>query len=380
MTRFAWPTACLTRDTGAAAFAASQTGVLIFRNDPQRQAPAAGTAAPSGGTASRPLRWLPRSGNGEEAAAPGGWAGVDVSPDGKRAAVHRHEGEGGDLWIFETGNTTPSRFTFDASQDNSSPVFSPDGTRLAFSSRRNGKYGIYVKPADNTRAEELLIELERSAMPMSWSGDRIVYWTRDPKTGGDIWSVSANPAGDNKPVAILQTQADERNPQVSPDGKWIAYSSNETGRSEVYVRPYPEGSGRIQVSVSGGVYPRWRRDGRELYFMNLVILGSMMASEIQTSGASIRREVPRALFQTLYSGEIHEWGESHPYGVSRDGQRFLIPQFDNVNAAFGRGGPGGFPTAIGFAIAPVTADRKGSTTSGSRSTAPITVVINWLRR
>jgi hypothetical protein len=215
---------------------------------------------------------------------------------------------------------------------------------------------------------------------MAWSGNRIVYWIRDPKTAGDIWSVSATPGGDEKPIPILQTPADERNPQVSPDGKWIAYSSNETGRSEVYVRPYPEGSGRIQVSVNGGVYPRWRRDGRELYFMNLVVLGSLMASEVQTSGASIRREVPRTLLQSLYSGEIHDWGESNPYGVSPDGQRFLIPQFDSVNAAFGRGGPGGFATAIGFGISPVTADRRGSTSSGSRSVAPITVVINWLRR
>ena len=91
-------------------------------------------------------------------------------------------------------------------------------------------------------------------MPMSWSGNQIVYWTRDQKTAGDIWSVSADPAGDKKPVPILQTPADERNPQVSPDGRWIAYSSNETGRSEVYVRPFPEGTGRIQVSVNGGVY------------------------------------------------------------------------------------------------------------------------------
>ena len=366
-------------EAGAAAFAASQTGVLIFRNDPQRQAAPGGAPAPAGASSDRPLRWVLRTGNSEPAAAQGGWAGVDVSPDGKRAAVHRHEAGGGDLWIFEAGNSTPSRFTFDAAQDNSSPVWSPDASRIAFSSRRNGRYGIYVKLADNTRAEELLLDSEATLMPMSWSGNQIVYWTRDPKTAGDIWSVSADPAGDKKPIPILQTQADERNPQVSPDGKWIAYSSNETGRSEVYVRPFPEGTGRIQVSVNGGVYPRWRRDGRELYFMNLVVLGSLMASDIRTSGASIQREVPRTVFQSLFPGEIHDRGESHAYGVSADGQRFLIPQFESVNAGFGRGGPGGFATAVGFAVPTVTADRRGSVASVSRSTAPITVVINWRR-
>src|SRR5262245_63140004 len=121
---------------------------------------------------------------------------------------------------------------------------------------------------------------------MIWTGTRLIYWTSNPKTGGDVWSVET--AGEKKPVAILQTTADERNPQVSSDGKWIAYSSNETGRSEIYIKPFPEGPGKIQVSVNGGVYPRWRRDNKELYFMNLVSLGEMMASDIRVSGASIQ--------------------------------------------------------------------------------------------
>jgi Tol biopolymer transport system component/predicted Ser/Thr protein kinase len=369
---------------GAAAFAASHTGVLIFRNDPQHQVAATGDTAAIGGigAADPPLRWVARSGNGEQAAAQGRWAGVDVSPDGKRAAVHRHEADGGDVWIFEAGQTTPLRFTFDAAQDNSSPVWSPDGTRIAFSSRRNSKWGLYVKLADNTRAEDQLLESELPVMPMSWSGDRLVYWTRAPKSAGDIWSVIANPTvTERKPVLILQTAADERNPQVSPDGKWIAYSSNETGRSEVYVRPFPEGSGRIQVSVNGGVFPRWRRDGRELYFMNLVVLGSMMASNISVSGASIQREVPHALFQSFFTSGAHERGESNAYGVSADGQRFLVPQFENVAAAMGApaaGGRGVFAAAVAFAIPAVMADRRAATSvSTSRSTAPITVVVDW---
>src|SRR5262249_10142203 len=157
--------------------------------------------------------------------------------------------------------------------------------------------------------------------------DRLVYGTSDPKTSGDIWSVAVS--GDKKPVPILQTPADERNAQVSRDGRWIAYSSNETGRSEIYIRSFPVGPGKIQVSVNGGVFPRWRGAGRELYFMSLVSLGAMMASEIHVSGDSVQRDVPRLLFQSFFVSGSHINGQSHAYAVSRDGQRFLVPQFDN---------------------------------------------------
>jgi dipeptidyl aminopeptidase/acylaminoacyl peptidase len=367
-------------ESGAAAFAASSTGILIFRNTPLRQAapsaaPGRGAAFARGGATpslpDRPLRWVTRSGTNELASAPAPWEGVDLSPDGKRAAAHRHDGTGGDVWIFETGQTTPSRFTFDASQDNASPVWSPDGTRIAFSSERNGKRGLYVKLADNSKAEELIVESELPVMPMSWTGNRLVYWSRDPRTSGDIWSVDI---AEKKPAAVLQTRADERNPQVSPDGKWIAYSSNETGRSEIYINQFPEGTGRIQVSENGGVFPRWRRDGRELYFMNLIIVGSMMASEIRTSGASVQREVPRVLFQSLLVGATHGLGQWHPFAVSTDGQRFLIPQFDSV-VSFGRGRAAG--SAMNAAMLAVRADRHASVASTASSSAPITVVLDW---
>jgi Tol biopolymer transport system component len=198
--------------------------VLIFRNDPQREATASAPVA-AGNVAVRPLMWVTRVGRTERASAPAAWTGVHLAPDGKRTAVHRHDGNGGDIWILDAGQQTPSRFTFDESQDNSAPVWSPNGTRIAFASLRAGKWGLYTKLADNTRAEEMVVESEVPVMPMSWSGDRLVYWADDPKTAGDVWSVDLS--GDKKGIPLLQTTADERNPQVSPDGKWLAYSSNE---------------------------------------------------------------------------------------------------------------------------------------------------------
>jgi dipeptidyl aminopeptidase/acylaminoacyl peptidase len=361
---------------GAAAFAAAHRTALVFRNDPRRQAAATGPAVTTGGAiAGRPLRWITRTGTAVTAAEAAEWSGVDLAPDGTRAAAHRHDSDGGDVWIFQVGQAKPAKLTFEAAQDNASPVWSPDGTRIAFSSQRNGKRGLYVKVADNSRAEELLLESEVPVMPMSWSGDRLVYWAGNQRTAGDVWSVGTS--GDMKPMPILQTPADERNPQVSADGKWMAYSSNETGRSEIYIRPFPDGPGKIQVSVNGGVFPRWRRDGRELYFLSLVSLGSMMGSEIRVTGASVQREVPRTLFQTLFVSNLHPRGQAHAFAVSADGQRFLLPQFESVASGFGRGGRGGINAAVASVLVDVGADRRAATGSANQSSAPLTVVLDW---
>jgi hypothetical protein len=222
-------------------------------------------------------------------------------------------------------------------------------------------------------------------MPMSWSPDSklLVYWTTDPKTSGDIWSVNV-PAlgtapGEIKPTPVLQTPADERNPQVSPDGKWMAYSSNASGRSEIYVRPFPQGPGIIQVSVNGGVFPRWRRDGKELYFMNLVSLGAIMQSDIRVTGSSVQRDVPRLLFQSLYVIGTHPAGQYHAYAVSADGKRFLIPQVESIQtiANVGRGGVQTTNAAIATVLPAIVADRNAAASSSGPSGAPITVVLNW---
>lgn len=257
------------------------------------------------------------------------------------------------------------------------PVWSPDGTRIAFGSRRNSKWGLYIKLADNTRAEELQIESEIPMQPMAWSpdGKLLVYWTRDLKTSGDVWALPLT--GEKKPAPILNSIADERYPQVSPDGKSIAYTSNESGRSEIYISDFPQGPGKIQVSVNGGLFPRWRRDGRELYSLSLISAGAMMESEIRITGSSVQREVPRLLFQAGFVNGAHAPGPYHAYAVSANGQRFLIPQPENILAELGRGrGPRGNLALPGAILNSVFADRlRGAASSGSA--APITVVLNW---
>jgi eukaryotic-like serine/threonine-protein kinase len=361
---------------GAAAFSASRTGILIYRNTPPPTAQTASGGAPSGGVYNLPLARVDRSGKkADPLAEPAGWAGVDISPNGKRIAAHRHDADGGDVWIFEPGQSTPAKFTFDATQDNSAPVWTPDGTSMAFGSHRNGKWGIYLKVADSSRNEEPLTESDAPLVPMTWSpdGQTLVYWTSAPKTQGDVWGLPMK--GEKKPFPILSSPADERHPQISPDGKWIAYSSNETGRSEIYVQPFPQGA-KIQISVNGGVFPRWGRGGKELYFMNLVSAGNLMVSTIRVTGAAIQRDDPKVLFQTGYFTSLHTGGHYHAYAVSSDGQRFLIPQIDNPGVVFtGRGR--GLGINPGTVLASVRADRHATTSSASSQAASINVVLNW---
>src|SRR5262249_20619054 len=335
-----------------ARFAVSQTGVFAY---------VTGAYAPQGqrgNVADRSLVWIDRSGaRTGQLGGPAPYVGVDLSPDGKQVAVHLHDGSGGDSWFFDSAQGRMQRLTFDATQDNSMPVWSPDGTRVAFGSKRNGKWGVYVKLADGTAKEELLTESDAAKTPMSWTpdGKQLVYQVEDPKTRSDVWVVTLG--GDRKPAPILQSQFSEQFPQVSPDGKWIAYSSNETGRPEIYIKPFPEGPGKWQVSTDGGAFPRWRRDGKELYFSSAP---NILAADIRVMGSSVQPGAPHMLF-----GISNPAPAGHPtpfqfYAVSADGQRFLIPQAGagpNVTggladqlAGFADQGPGSPTTPNGIIV------------------------------
>jgi eukaryotic-like serine/threonine-protein kinase len=295
------------------------------------------------------LTWFDRQGKRLEALGPPvTYVGIDLSPDQKRVVAHRHDaGTGGDLWMIDVERGTTSRFTFDATQDNSFPVWSPDGARVAYASLRNGRWGLYAKAANGTSAEEVINEPGSVIGPRSWSPDGrfLVSAVSDPTTGSDVWSVPL--AGDRKPMPLLTSRFQERNPQLSPDGKWLAYSSDETGPPELYVRPFPTGDGKWQISTGGGWEPRWRGDSRELFYADRAQQGWTMSVEISGTGSAFSFGAPRRLFEMLTLTAAHPGSTAMRYAVTRDGQRFLIPTL---------------PRAATFADA---------------SSPPIAVVVNW---
>jgi len=319
---------------GWGAFSVSENGVLAYRNGP-------------GTTGDLQLAWFDRTGKPiEKFGKPGTYRGVDVSPDGMRIAVHRHDGKGGDIWLFESARRTMSRFTFDASQDNSAPIWSPDESRIAFSSVRNGKWGIYQKSANGTGEEELLVESDQPKVPMCWSpdGKSIVYLVYGRNANTDQWVLPL--AGDRKPIPFLQSAFRQTHPQISSDGKWIAYSSDETGKYEIYVQRFPSGEGKWQISTGGGMFPKWRRDGKELFYMETLSLGKMISVKVNPAGPTFEYGDPTELFDSGYVELGHVGLNYHTYAVSPDGQRFLIP-------------------------------RPVSTGAAEAASAPITVVLNW---
>jgi Tol biopolymer transport system component/tRNA A-37 threonylcarbamoyl transferase component Bud32 len=288
----------------------------------------------SGGIANRQLIWYDRSGKmlgslGEPDRS--GLNGPRLSPDGRRVAVSRNVQANSDLWLMDGTRTT--RFTFDPGADRW-PVWSPDGSRVAFVSGRAGHTDIYVKPANGSGSEEPLVESADSKIPSDWSPDGrfLAFMVTDPKSLFDLWVLpmggasSANSKEKAKSLPLIKTPFNDATLIFSPDGRWIAYDSDESGRWEVYIRPFngtsPQspGAGQWQVSTSGGEWQHWRADGKELYYISLD--GKMMAVPITVNGASIEPGKPEVLFQTMVYG-IGDPNSGPQWDLSRDG-RFLI--------------------------------------------------------
>jgi serine/threonine protein kinase len=274
----------------------------------------------------RQLTWLDRSGKSVGTiGAPdvASLTSVELSPDGKRVAVHRTVDGNMDVWLIDAARGVPTRFTYDATAD-LQPLWSPDGSRVVFSSNRKSNGNLYWKLSSGTGADALLLESDQVKVPTDWSSDGrfLLFRTTDPKMGHDLWVLPIS--GDKKPFPFLKTPFDERDGQFSPDGKWIAYQSNESGRFEIYVQPFPGPGEKFRISENGGAQPRWNRNGKEIFYVSLD--SKMMAAAVNLSqdGQLLKPGTPRVLFPVGIAGGPLPGVNKQQYAVSSDGQRFLV--------------------------------------------------------
>jgi Tol biopolymer transport system component len=294
--------------TGYGSFSVSENGVLAFR------AGASETLQPT---------WFDRSGKRLGLALPPGfYSEPSFSPDEKRVALAHRDSESGsqNIWLFDLARSTLRRLTFQ-SQDEGTPVWSPDGSSIVFSSSRGRVKDLFLKPLSGTGTEELLVQSDVSKFPDDWSRDGrfILYDSFNASTRGDIWVLSS-PLGDKKPSPYLQTPFSETHAQFSPDGRWVAYVSDESGKSEVYVQSYPISGAKWLVSTKGGDQPIWRRDGKELFY--LAADKKLTAVTVKT-GAMFEAGTPSPLFDVrVVSKSLTD--DRNQYIVTADGRRFLV--------------------------------------------------------
>ena len=287
-------------------FSVSGAGVLAYRSQ--------------GAQERSLLQWMSRDGRVlGEAGAPGVYEDVALSPDGSRLAVSLvgDQPQTRDIWIRDLARGVSSRLTFDASDD-IWPVWSPDGMRVAYCDNRDGEFRCFAKPANGVGAEDSLAHVRGGQDgPTDWSAAaNVILTARFGADGWDIWAQSAD--GKGAPHPVIQTPFNERSAKLSPDGRWMAYSSNESGRSEVYVVPYPGPGGKWQVSTAGGIYPQWRGDGKELFFQ---APDQTLMSDSVTTGAAFEVGVPAPLFRMRLRDSQFT---GYRWAPARDGQRFLV--------------------------------------------------------
>jgi serine/threonine protein kinase/Tol biopolymer transport system component len=289
--------------SGAAQYSISASGSLVYV---------------SGGNQAdqRRLVWVDRNGTEQPLAAPvRPYMYPRLSPDGRRVAVGITEHET-QVWLYDLSRETLTRLTFERNL-NYNAVWSPDGKRIAFQSSKEGPPNLFWQLADGSGGlERLMTTSEYPQVPMSWSpdGQLLAFIELNPTTGRDIWVLRLT---DLKTQPFLRTPFDESVPRFSPDGRWLAYISNESGRHEIYVQPYPGPGGKWQISTEGGTEPAWNPNGRELFYRSGA---KMMAVDIVTQ-PGLAAGKPRVLFEGKYEPSP---ATSPNYDVSPDGQRFLM--------------------------------------------------------
>jgi serine/threonine protein kinase len=290
-------------------FAVSSSGRLAYRAATANQ---------------RQLVWFDRAGKQLGVAGEPDSANVrspELSLDGRRLVVERTVQGNRDIWWMDLVHGSLNRLTDDPALDGD-PIWSPDGTKVAFNSTRKGPSDIYLKAVNETGQEHLLggTVSTNSIWPLDWSrnGRFLLYHTNYLQTGDDLIALPIM-GDDRKPIVIANTQFSEDNGQFSPNGRWVAYQTDESGRNEIVVQSFPDSTLKFHVSTGGGIYPRWRSDGKELYFISPD--AKLMAATVRPSPSGFDFDTPTALFQT----NLYFDASKAQYAVSADG-RFLINQ------------------------------------------------------
>jgi serine/threonine-protein kinase len=297
--------------TGSAQFALSASGTLAY-----------GAGSALGGN--RTVVWVDRHGNVERLSLPPrSYLHPRLSPDGRRIAIEV-EGPTHDFYIYELERGVLTRMTLDGS--NHWPVWTPDGGRISFRIWGPGGFTMWWMPADRSSAPERLTTVGIMQSPASWSPDgKLLAFTQvSPDTGADVFVLPLDDP-QRKPIPFAQSKFAEGSPRFSPDGRWIAYTSNESGRNEIYVQSYPGPGPKIQISTEGGSDAVWKPDGEELYYRNRT---KMMAAAVKTKPAFLAG-APRMLWEGVYAeGTSSACGPPGPtssnYDISAKGERFLM--------------------------------------------------------
>ncbi len=269
------------------------------------------------------LVWLDRRGEqtGEVGPVQEGIGSPVLSPDGRLLAIDATEGSNLDVWVYDIDRGVRTRLSTSPERD-FRPVWSPAGDEVAFSSNRAGSQDIFLRQADGSGEEKVLAEAPSMELLSDWSrdGKYLLYHTTDPETGADLWYLERNEDGSGwEPHPFLQTPFSERVPRFSPDGRYVAYVSDESGQNEVYVQPFPEGGRKVTVSSNGGTKLRWSRDGKELFYVE----GETLVAVSVSSGSSFSVDSATRLFEHAGVGLVTNYA---PYDVSADGQRFIVAE------------------------------------------------------
>ena len=297
--------------TAAVHFSVAGNGSLVYR--------------PGGGAGSESfsLSWVTRTGEDTPTAAPvRNYGDPRVSPDGTRVAV-AVLGDNTDVWIWHLDDGPLTRLTFDEGLD-AFPLWTPDSSRVVFRSTRDGG-GLFWRAADGTGAVERLLESANTPRPWGWSSDGRLVFDQEP---GDIGVLTVE--GDRKVEMLLDTEFVEDAPALSPDGRWIAYQSDESGQNNIYVQPFPNiGDGKWQVSTNGGSDPVWSPDGRHLFFVTFPL--RMMVAEVETDPTFSPGTPTEAFDLTAYAA----FGGGRRYDFAPDGERFILRRIGGLQTPDG---------------------------------------------